>query len=154
MPAPATPSPRARRRAAALQAARRALITIACACAAPTAITACSSPELTPSFDSPDPLERSLAADRATRRADEASIPDLIEMLASSDPAVRMIAIRSLEKLTDQTLGYDHAAPELQRKAAIDRWVTWWNQQPLQGDAAPDSTPSLSDQTPNARPEP
>ena len=32
----------------------------------------------------------------------------------------------TLERLTGQTLGYDYAAPEAERRAATDRWVEWW----------------------------
>lgn len=86
----------------------------------------CSSPARSADFDSPDPVDRSLAAERAVSAGDRSAVPELITMLGSSDPAVRMIAQRSLERLTGLSHGYDHAAPELQRRAAIGRWVAWY----------------------------
>lgn len=66
-----------------------------------------------------------MALGAAARAGDRGRIPDLIVMLDSSDPAQRMLAIRTLERMTGQTLGYDHAAPEPERAQAIDRWVKW-----------------------------
>lgn len=71
-------------------------------------------------------MERSLAAESAVAAGDLSAVPGLITMLASDDPAVRMIGQRSLERLTGLSHGYDHAGPELQRRAAIGRWVAWY----------------------------
>ncbi len=68
------------------------------------------------------------AAVDAAARNDRSAIPNIISLLDSDDPATRMVAIRSLERLTGQTLGYDHAAPESQRVQSIQRWVDWANQ--------------------------
>ncbi|VAX40019.1 hypothetical protein MNBD_PLANCTO03-1271, partial [hydrothermal vent metagenome] len=38
----------------------------------------------------------------------------------------RMVAILALERLTGETLGYDHAAVEAQREDAVARWVEWY----------------------------
>jgi hypothetical protein len=46
-------------------------------------------------------------------------------MLESDDPLERMMAIRALELMTGETHGYDYAAPEWDRRAAVDRWVEW-----------------------------
>jgi HEAT repeat protein len=62
------------------------------------------------------------ATEQAAREGDTAAIERIIEQLDSDDPAVRWLAIRSLEHLTGRTNGYDHAAPEDERRAAIDRW--------------------------------
>lgn len=59
---------------------------------------------------------------------DQSKIPELIAALDSDDSAVRLTAIRTLERLTGQTLGYDHAAAEAERRAATDRWVEWYEQ--------------------------
>lgn len=53
------------------------------------------------------------------------AIPDLIEQLESNDPGARLLAIRSLERLTGLTLGYDHADPWWQREQAIEHWRAW-----------------------------
>jgi hypothetical protein len=57
---------------------------------------------------------------------DPESIPHLIVLLRSDDPLVRMTSIRTLELITGQTLGYDHAAPEPQREQAVARWAEWY----------------------------
>ncbi|MBK7405278.1 MAG: HEAT repeat domain-containing protein [Phycisphaerales bacterium] len=79
-------------------------------------------------FDSPEPAARMEAAVDAAERGDRSKVPDLIGLLDSDDPATRMVAIRSLERLTGQTLGYDYAAGALERDAAVQRWVEWWGQ--------------------------
>jgi len=56
---------------------------------------------------------------------DRAAIPDLIEQLESNDPGARMLAIRSLERLTGLTLGYDHTDAWWERDAAVVRWRAW-----------------------------
>ncbi|MCC6230278.1 MAG: hypothetical protein IT432_13770 [Phycisphaerales bacterium] len=83
----------------------------------------CSSPAR--GFASADPGARLDAAVDAAARHDASSIPELIKLLDSDDPAARMVAINTLQRLTGTTNGYDHAAPEPQRHAAVDRWVAW-----------------------------
>lgn len=85
----------------------------------------CALPAQRASFESDDPMERSLAASRAARQKDTRSIPQLVEMLDSADPAQRMIAIASLEQITGQRLGYDPAGPEWERRRAVRSWITW-----------------------------
>jgi hypothetical protein len=36
-----------------------------------------------------------------------------------------MAAIGALRRITGETLGYRFDAPEIERRAAIDRWKTW-----------------------------
>lgn len=43
-------------------------------------------------------------------------------MLASDDPAERLVAIGTLERLTGERLGYDPAGHPSARAAAIARW--------------------------------
>jgi HEAT repeat protein len=76
-------------------------------------------------FDSPEPAARIEAAVDAADRGDRSAIPQLIGLLDSDDPATRLVAIRALERLTGQTLGYDHAGPEADRAAAVARWEDW-----------------------------
>lgn len=52
-------------------------------------------------------------------------------MLDSHDPAVRLMAINGLERLTGQTLGYAYSDPEPKRTIAIDRWVRWAKGEPV-----------------------
>jgi HEAT repeat protein len=85
-------------------------------------------------FESPEPADRVTAAAEAARVGDQDAIPHLIEMLEEEDPLVRMMAIRSLEELTGQTLGYEHAGPRAERQAAVDRWTEWYRAQRHPGD--------------------
>lgn len=55
------------------------------------------------------------------------TIRHVIEQLDSFDPAMRMLSIRTLERLTGQTLGYDNAAPDWARNLAVQRWVEWYH---------------------------
>lgn len=86
----------------------------------------CSLPSQRADFRSNDPQERTLAVGEAMRTADRTSVPRLIELLASSDPAERMFAINALETLTGETRGYRHWAPERERREAVRRWVDWY----------------------------
>jgi hypothetical protein len=49
-------------------------------------------------------------------------MPNLVRMLESDDPATRVLAIATLERLTGERLGYDADANELERGRAIRRW--------------------------------
>lgn len=73
----------------------------------------------------------------AARAGDQSAVPDLVRQLDSDDPAVRLLAILSLERLTGQRLGYDHAAPAWQREPAVARWAAWTQANP----AAPGAQP-------------
>jgi HEAT repeat protein len=85
-------------------------------------VPACG-PTIHPSFDSPEPAARNAAIVRAADQGDRSAIPDLVRMLDSDDPATRLLAIRTLERLEGTTLGYDHAASIPDRDQAIARWV-------------------------------
>jgi hypothetical protein len=103
--------------------------------AAPLALAACARPPV--GFDSPEPASRLYAITDAARTMDRSAIPSLIALLDSDDPAVRMFSFRTLEKLTGQTLGYDHAAPEWEREPAVDRWIDWYQSRPGSEEAQP-----------------
>ncbi len=89
-------------------------------------LAGCSDPGSVVSFDSNDPAARFRATQRAAREKDPDSIKPLIQRLESDDPAERVFAIHTLEQLTGQTLGYDHAAPRPERAEAIRRWADWY----------------------------
>ncbi len=83
-------------------------------------------PTLEADFDSPAPAKRLDAIVDAAAHDDRSSIPPLIEMLDSDDPAERMLAFRALERISDGlTFGYRYADPEWQRQESINRWVEW-----------------------------
>lgn len=63
---------------------------------------------------------------RAARDGDKAAVAKVIPFLNSDDPVVRLAAIRTLEVLTGQTLGYEHAAPEWRRREMVEAWVEWY----------------------------
>jgi HEAT repeat protein len=77
------------------------------------------------SFQAPTPQARAAAVARAATEQDPDSIPDLIESLDDDDPVIRSWAIRGLEDITGQTLGYDPFAPQGLRDEAVERWVRW-----------------------------
>ncbi len=83
-------------------------------------------PTLEPAFDSPAPAKRLDAIVDAAARDDRSTVPPLIDMLDSDDPAERMLAIRALERISGgQTFGYRYADPEWRRRESINRWVKW-----------------------------
>ena len=65
------------------------------------------------------------AASHAAEAQDRASVPEIVGMLSSDDPAERMVAIASLERLTGQRLGYEPTASSFSRQAAVERWRAW-----------------------------
>jgi hypothetical protein len=85
-------------------------------------------------FEDHDPAARINSIHDAASTNDRSSIPDLIRSLDSDDPAERLLAIRTLEKLTGQTLGYDHSAPRPERSEAAQRWADWYAQQAPKAD--------------------
>lgn len=107
---------------------RGAPASIALLALASGSLPACSSPPV--SFDSPDPAARLGAISNAARDRDAAAIPNLIASLDHDDPLVRLAALRALESLTGQTLGYSFADSQPARRAAIDRWIDWYRRQP------------------------
>ncbi|MBL8746405.1 MAG: hypothetical protein JNK58_08630 [Phycisphaerae bacterium] len=88
-------------------------------------LAGCSLPQQRADFDSTDPAERVLAVGVATEKPSRESVPALIRLLESDDPAERMLAIRSLEKQTGRTFGYEYADSEARRAEAVRRWVAW-----------------------------
>lgn len=46
-------------------------------------------------------------------------------MLESDDPATRLLAIITLERLTGERFGYEHGASEVEREKAIDSWEAY-----------------------------
>lgn len=92
-----------------------------------------------PSFETGGPIGRTKAIGDAAASRDPGAIPDLIESLWSEDPAERMLAIRALESMTGETLGYGFADSEQKRTEAADRWVSWWRADRAR--SAPGATP-------------
>ncbi len=129
-----------------------AWMTLRCAwlCAVTLATaTGCSPAPLRASFDSPSPTERAYAIERAAREHDLEAVPRIIEQLHSEDPAVRMVAITALERLTGETHGYVHFAPRYKRDEAIDRWIEAYRRSQIEDErsAAGDQRPERDART-------
>ncbi len=77
-------------------------------------------------FDSAYSGSLIMAIASAAERKDQEAIPQLIECLDHEDPLVRFAAIQALERITGQTLDYDYAAPERERRERVEAWVRWY----------------------------
>lgn len=88
----------------------------------PISLAGCTPSVIDGGFDSPMSASRLYAIERSAREGNTSSIRHIIEQLESDDPAVRMMAIGALERLTGRTYGYDYGDPLLERRAAIRRW--------------------------------
>ncbi|MCA9286241.1 MAG: HEAT repeat domain-containing protein [Phycisphaerales bacterium] len=86
---------------------------------------ACAPPVSEGGFDAPDPASQAYAIERAARSDDRSSLPSIVEALDSDDPAVRFLAINTLESMTGTTRGYLFYDPAEAREAAVERWVQW-----------------------------
>lgn len=88
-------------------------------------LAGCSAP-VGVGLDSPDPQGRTIALARLSESPKQSDIPELIESLASADPAQRLLAINTLERMTGETFGYRHYDPDWRRREAVARWQAWW----------------------------
>jgi hypothetical protein len=95
-----------------------------CLVAAIGALPACGPSATDGGFDSANPAAKMYAIEQAARNGDRSATRALIEQLDSDDPAVRMLAISTLQRLTGQTYGYRHYDDRLARRQAIAQWVT------------------------------
>lgn len=86
----------------------------------------CAGPSDAVGFDEQDPGARLRAVQDAATTKDGTKVDELIELLASDDPAERVLAIRTLERITGETKGYDHAETPQSRREAIERWAVWY----------------------------
>jgi hypothetical protein len=86
---------------------------------------ACAPSSLDGGFDSPNPAAKLYATQRAARTEDRSpeTLRHIVEQLDSDDPAVRLVAIDTLERLTGETFGYRADDPAPDRRAAIRRWT-------------------------------
>ncbi len=96
-------------------------------------LAGCFGPGLHAGFDAPDSAARLHAAAQAARTEDRSSIPRLIDLLESDDPAERLVAIAALERLTGTRRAYDHAAPRHERREAVAAWRAWGASAPSGG---------------------
>ncbi len=99
------------------------------ACAVALLGAACAPSATTGGFDSPSPGARLYAIEQAIRTGDTSKTTELVEQLDSDDPAVRLLAITALQRLTGETRGYRYDDPPVDRDKAIARWVDAVNAQ-------------------------
>lgn len=107
----------------------------AIACGAALLTGSCGPSATDAHFDSANPAARLYAIERAARTGDITAAAHLVEQLDSNDPAVRLLAIAALERLTGETYGYRHYDPAHLRRPAIRRWV-----EAVQSDTLPQTT--------------
>jgi hypothetical protein len=86
---------------------------------------ACAAPRPAPNVADPDPQVRIAGIQQAAARNDRSVLPQLVDCLDSDDPAVRLFAIRALEKFAGERLGYEYYLDEERRKPALARWREW-----------------------------
>ena len=90
-------------------------------------VAACAAPPPSSDFSSPDSASRIASIEKAVQDRDAARVRQIVELLDSDDPAVRLVAITALETLTGQTNGYHYDDPPSARKSAVERWVVFVN---------------------------
>ena len=109
------------------------------ACGAALLAVSCGPSATEAHFDSANPAARLYAIERAARTGDITAAAHLVEQLDSDDPAVRLLAIAALERLTGETYGYRHYDPPHLRRPAIRRWV-----EAVQSGTLPQTTPTTT----------
>jgi HEAT repeat protein len=73
-------------------------------------------------FNSDNPAARLYAIRRAGAEKDRSALGHLVKALEREDPAVRLMAIEALQRITDTRLGYNPYAPPPARRKAVKRW--------------------------------
>ena len=76
-------------------------------------------------FNSPDPATKLHAIHQAGETHDTTATTSLVEQLDSDDPAIRMMSIQALERITGTRLNYNPYAPAIDRQKAIHHWVAY-----------------------------
>ena len=65
----------------------------------------------------------------AAEEKDLTTAPQLVKDLESDDAAIRLYAIKALQKMSGQNFGYVYYADAEKRRPAVARWRTWVQQQ-------------------------
>ncbi len=79
-----------------------------------------------PLLDDDYEMNRFYAAEDLKRWKAREAVPGLIERLADDYSFVRKAANEALVAITGQDFGFEHKAPEADRRAAQERWQAWW----------------------------
>jgi hypothetical protein len=104
-------------------------------------------------IDHYDPVIKIPAIKIKAEAQDESVVPQLVEELDNDDPAVRFYAIRALEELTGQTLGYRYYDDDLERRPAVESWRCWLDERRA-GDAATNAAATKPSDAPPPPPPP
>ncbi|NQT87937.1 HEAT repeat domain-containing protein, partial [bacterium] len=90
-------------------------------------------PALLADLDSDSPFARTQAVDALGKLGRRAFIPHFIRMLGDEERIVRLRALRALQAVTGEKLGFEPDAPTAERQAQLARWREWWDieSQPL-----------------------
>lgn len=86
-------------------------------------VSACAPRASEGDFDSDNPASKLYAVRAAGESGDVSRVPRLVELLDHDDPAVRMMTINALERLTGERMGYNPYDPPHDRQEAIARWT-------------------------------
>ena len=71
------------------------------------------------------------AMNKAAQNKSRRAIVPLVKRLYDEDPAIRLSAIKALQSITGEDMGYRSYEPEVKRVAAIKRWEAWLVQEGL-----------------------
>ena len=88
-------------------------------------LTGCGGPPPVKDVSNPDPSGKIPAIVQAAKKGDRRVLNQLVKDLDNDDPAVRFYAIRTLEQLTGERLGFVYFDDEVERKPALARWSQW-----------------------------
>ena len=72
-----------------------------------------------------DPEVATVAMNKAAQNKSRRAIVPLVKRLYDEDPVIRLSAIRALQNITGEDMGYRSYEPEVKRVAAIKRWEAW-----------------------------
>jgi hypothetical protein len=86
------------------------------------AFNGCAPPASQGTLDSDNPAAKLYAVRKAGEAGDKSAIPKLVEALDNDDPAVRMMAIHALEKITGERLGFNPYGSVNERRECVDAW--------------------------------
>jgi hypothetical protein len=85
-------------------------------------------------ISSPQPEVASKAMNKAAQEKSRLAITPLVKRLYDEDPAMRLSAIKTLQSITGEDMGYRSYEPQVKRMAAIQRWEAYLVQEGLQNE--------------------
>lgn len=97
----------------------------------PILITCTSAPVTSSDIRASDPATRLAAIRLIDEDPDLSAIPDLIAALDSDDPAVRLMSIGTLRKITGKSFNYRFDGSPTERNQAVSAWAEAWENNTL-----------------------